>query len=84
MSNFRPKDWKGIRLDSMNEVVKGMGGGFDEDYFEAGADAMLEALNKNRVTIPDIIYFLTKGKGEGHLVLIPDQKPLDGCNSEES
>ncbi len=79
MKSWRPDDWDSP-YEPIGADLHKMG---REIAYEAGADAMLEALNKNRVTVPDIIYFLTKGKREGHLVLIPDQKPPDGCNSHE-
>ena len=83
MNGWRPDNWKTLKAAHHPMHCLAPDDCVSQSY-EAGADAMLEAVNKNRVTLPDIIYFLTKGKREGHLVLIPDQKPPDGCNSEET
>ncbi len=68
---MRPKDWKNPYRPS-----KFVSGGPDwqkERAYEAGADAMLEALRKNEITVPDFIHFRTYGKKEGRVVLIPNE-----------
>lgn len=50
MTKYRPSDWKEIKLRVMNDLLAKGSPTFDDDYVEAGADAMLEALKKSDAT----------------------------------
>ena len=69
--NYRPKDWK----NPCDLYMAGMVVGPNEraEDYEAGADAMLEALSKQNVPLPDVIHHYTIGK-LGKMVFIPDEE----------
>ena len=88
MSNWRPDGWKNPFECNPQDYYKNN----DMVLFESGADAMLEALeSKQAIQYIDGKYLQHFGSSEwidwnlkGLLVFIPDQKPPDSCNSEES
>ena len=75
-SSWRPEGWskRNYYGSTVNDVD------IDEIY-EAGADAMLEALRNNQWCPFDTS--VLRADFRGKVVIIPDQKPPDSCNSEE-
>ncbi len=76
MSNYRPKDWEDG--NKMYDTEK-KGGISDAEIFEAGADAMLEALKKSEGRhriLPQDNDCLSNLYPEqiGYLVFIPDEE----------
>ena len=68
---YRPEGWKNPYHEETGRVPDEHNAEF-QDY-EAGADAMLEGLKKQNVTLPDIIHHYTLGK-LGKLVFIPEEE----------
>ncbi len=70
-NNWRPKDWKNPHPKSSCHDF-GLGDttvyGWEHDMYEAGADAMLDALRER----PDTLYINLIEREKGWLVLIPD------------
>ena len=77
MTNWRPEDWE----DGKVYDTEKKGGISDAEIFEAGADAMLQSLLSCGLKVVNLSI---EHQGRGTIVFIPDQKPPDGCNSEES
>jgi hypothetical protein len=96
MSNWRPEGLKNpfnrgavVVMDRENKPVS------HYDAWEAGADAMLEALKGDRYidcskmdafgyVLNDLPpKFRMRKNWKGWIVFIPGQKPPDSCNSEE-
>jgi len=76
--NWRPDGWKNP-YDGGKEIINE---GWRVTYalkpqkyylYEAGADAMLEALSQQNVTLPDIIHHYTTSR-LGKLAVIPDDE----------
>ena len=65
---YRPKDWKekwvSPKVFTSREI---------RDIFEAGADAILEGLMEQNVTLPDVIHHYIIDK-LGTLVFIPNEE----------
>ena len=86
MRDWRPVGWfqGGGLHDEVNGEYKE---NFMTNAYETGADAMLEAQRRNCIiqtytVLPLEVSFTINEPGV--VVFIPDQKPPDGCNSEES
>jgi len=72
---WRPKGWKNP-FTECNKTCKKLYNGqpfsaVEQQVFEAGADAILEAL-ENQTAFPQIVVG-TDGKKRGYLVFIPDE-----------
>ena len=70
---WRPPDWEGDKFHCCMDLTKG-GGTYSDIYevYEAGADAMLEALKRNSGNLR------VKAHSNGWVILIPDEEDIDG------
>ncbi|KKN17523.1 hypothetical protein LCGC14_0965080 [marine sediment metagenome] len=70
---YRPEDWNAEK--GAHTALRDNNTWFEDEHtacYEAGADAMLEALRMQNVTLPDIIHHYLLGK-VGWLVFIPEE-----------
>ena len=74
---YRPENWERIEKDIHNKLIRQerVSKLSLDDAIEAGADAMLEALKKERCQLPDCNFDGYDSLGrKGTLVFIPDEQ----------